>query len=71
MNNTLDINDRIDLVVEDAKLEILRLRCAFESIAADLDDADHSNIDALNAMLDGLDAAWDLVEEVEDREFIF
>jgi len=71
MSDIITIDDRIDLAVEDAKTEILRLRCVVDTIFNDLPDDDYKNIDALSGMLDGLEAAFNAIGEVEEREFIF
>ena len=65
------IDNQIDLTVEDAKREILRLRCAVDTIFYNLPDGDHTNIEALKTLLDSLEVAFNAIEEVEEREFIF
>ena len=70
-DNIITIDDQIDLTVEDAKREILRLHVAVAGIFHDLPDDDHTNIEALSALLTGLEAAFRAIEEVEEREFIF
>jgi hypothetical protein len=70
-DNIITIDDQIDLTVEDAKREVLRLRAAVDTIFDNLPDDDHTNIDALSALLTGLEAAFRAIEEVEEREFIF
>ena len=70
-DNIITIDDQIDLTVEDAKREVLRLRAAVDTIFDNLPDDDHTNIEALSALLTGLEAAFRAIEEVEEREFIF
>ena len=70
-DKTITIDDKIDLIAEDAKREILRLRVAVEALYLKVDDDDYTNTEALSAMLNGLQSAFDAVEEVEDRQFIF
>ena len=65
------IDDQIDLTVEDAKREILRLRALVDTIFYALPDDDYTNIDALSGLLTGLEAAHRAIEDVEEREFIF
>ena len=70
-DNIITIDDQIDLTVEDAKREVLRLHVAVAEIFYALPDDDHTNIEALSALLTGLEAAFNAIEEVEEREFIF
>ena len=71
MSDIITIDDQIDLITEDAKSQILRLRAAVDKIFYALPDDDYTNIDAMSRLLTGLEAAHNAIEEVEERDFIF